>query len=132
VAEFLDGYPEGLELGEAIVACNRSHPWLARLTGVTPEPAGAADRLDYFLDWQSDERGRRLRVVETGGDPGDVLLCHPFLYHAASQNHRRVPRFMCNRTTPLRERMSLRSEPAGGWSPLEESVRGALRVAGRL
>ena len=141
VADFLHRHPDGLELGEAIGQCNRSHPWLAELTGTagkagavgdiyaTGVAPAAAGRIERFMTTaQVDAAGRRLRVVETTGNPGDVLLCHPFLYHAAAQNHLGVPRFMCNRTTPLRERMDFaRSNPADH-SPLEVSIREALRV----
>lgn len=125
VAGFLQEHPQGLELGEAIGACNRSHPWLAELTGADKERG--EDRVARFMNQpHTDAAGRRLRVVETTGNPGDVLLCHPFLYHAASQNHRRVPRFMCNRTTPLRERLNLARPQAAEHSPLEQSIRRAL------
>ena len=140
VAEFLSSHPEGLELGPAIGLCTRGHPWLAELTGhaepgadpYATQGAGAAapGRVARFMEQpHRDAAGRRLRVVETTAAAGDVLLCHPFLFHAASQNHLRVPRFMCNRTTPLRERLNLaRSDPADH-SPLEESIRRALALA---
>jgi ectoine hydroxylase-related dioxygenase (phytanoyl-CoA dioxygenase family) len=104
--------------------CNASHPWLSQLTqgsGQSPE-----ERIARFMDEEFvDEQGTRLRVVETTGKPGDVIFCHPFLYHAASQNHLRVPRFMCNRTTPLREPMQL-ERPDAYYSPVEQSIRIAL------
>lgn len=144
VADFLNRHPEGLPLGEAIRACNRSHPWLAELTGAQGQSgppadiyadapgapaAPAAGRVARFMDAvRTDPAGRRLRVAETTGNPGDVLLCHPFLYHAASQNHLGVPRFMCNRTTPLRERMNLARNDPRDHSPLEESIRRALHT----
>jgi len=134
VADFLHRHPEGLELGDAIHGCNHSHPWLAELTGAgasrsgDTSPAPAGPRVERFMEnTYVDSAGNRLRVAETGGNPGDVLLCHPFLYHAASQNHLGVPRFMCNRTTPLRERMNLARNDPRDHSPLEESIRRALR-----
>lgn len=140
VADFLRGHPEGLGLAEAIQLCNRRHPWLTDLTGargpvdpaapVYAERAAAAPvggRVGRFMGrGERDAAGRSLRVIETVASAGDVFLCHPFLYHAASQNHLRVPRFMCNRTTPLRERLRFdRADPADH-SPLEESIRQAL------
>jgi len=74
-----------------------------------------------------DEDGIRLQVVETTGNPGDVILCHPFLYHAASQNHSGVPRFMCNRTTPLTEKINLNRQD-GNYSPLERSIKSAIHT----
>ena len=73
-----------------------------------------------------DDHGTHLQVVEVTAEPGDVILCHPFLYHAAAQNLTGTPRFMCNRTTPLREPMEL-NRADGHYSPVEESIRRALR-----
>ena len=72
-----------------------------------------------------DEHGTSLRVVEFTGEPGDVILTHPFMFHSPSFNHSGVPRFMCNRKTPLFEPMQLEREDAE-YSPLEESIRRAL------
>jgi ectoine hydroxylase-related dioxygenase (phytanoyl-CoA dioxygenase family) len=73
----------------------------------------------------TDEDGTELHVSEITAQAGDVFLCHPFLIHAASPNHSGVPRFMCNRTTPLRDRMNLQ-RPDGDYSPVEISIRKAL------
>jgi hypothetical protein len=139
VARFLNRHPEGLELREAIQLCSSSHPWLAELTGKKPED-GVSDpyaespekvsegsgRIERFMGQTTvDEDGTSLRVVEPTASPGDVLLCHPFLYHAASQNHLGVPRFICNRTTPLKEKMRFH-RPNGDYSPVETSIRRAL------
>lgn len=142
VADFLHRHPDGLELGEAIGQCNRSHPWLAELTGAAGKTGAVRDiyatdaaptggnRIERFMiNTHIDAAGRRLRVVETTGSPGDVLLCHPFLYHAAAPNHLGVPRFMCNRTTPLTEKMNFDRNHPEEHSPLERSIRQALRVA---
>jgi len=124
VARFLAGHPEGLELGPAISQCNHSYSWLAELTGKTQD---IKDRAGYFMDGsQLDDQGKPLRVVEATASPGDVYLCHPFLYHAASQNHSGIPRFMCNRTTPLRDRLNIETLTAES-SPVERSIHHALR-----
>lgn len=152
VARFLSLHPEGLELHEAIPLCHKSHPWLRALTGAvpahpsapgTPEPgpaarglyadddagaeeeAAAQARLARFTDIVTHDDGTALKVTEITAAPGDVFLCHPFLYHAASANPSGVPRFMCNRTTPLKERMRFH-RPDGDYSPLEISIRRAL------
>jgi hypothetical protein len=49
------------------------------------------------------------------------------LYHAASQNHSGVPRFMCNRTTPLYDKLQLQRDD-NEYSPVEHSIRGALQL----
>ncbi len=141
VARMLAEHPEGLELGEAIRIANR-HPWLAELTGSgagqgpsngiyaeEARDAGSPDgnRIRTFMETAyRDPQGYSLKVVETTGSAGDAILCHPFLYHAASQNHSGQPRFMCNRTTPLKERMNLRREHPEDHSPLEMSIRRAI------
>ena len=126
VARFLHQYPSGLELGEAIPDCVRDHAWLAELTGAKPSADG--DRIHRFMDSSFvDNKGTQLRVVETTGEAGDVILCHPLLFHAASQNHARIPRFMCNRTAPLREPMRL-DRSNGDYSPVEQSLRCAIGI----
>jgi hypothetical protein len=152
VAKFLERFPDGLELGEAIGKVNREHPYMAELTGMNrPESAGSADlyadsgaagasdssaasleisareRIERFMNREHvDADGFKLRVLETTGGAGDAILCHPFLYHASSQNMIGVPRFMCNRTTPLIERLKLEREHQSEYSPLEISIRRAL------
>jgi ectoine hydroxylase-related dioxygenase (phytanoyl-CoA dioxygenase family) len=148
VARFLNERPEGLELLEAIPLCNRSHPWLAELTGsvadqsptqdiyeekpavATTDPeTSAADRIERFINTATpDVDGAPLQVSEITAAPGDVFLCHPFLYHSASQNHSGIPRFMCNRTTPLFEKMNFH-RPDGDYSPVETSIHEALHLS---
>lgn len=124
VARLLRRHPEGMEHRDAIATCLRRHPWLAELTGNAPPTE--QDRVARFMDrTERDADGLSLRVVEITASPGDVFLCHPFLIHAASPNHSGVPRFMCNRTTPLRERMHLEG-PDADRSPVEISIRRAL------
>ncbi|SEO75352.1 hypothetical protein SAMN05518847_110136 [Paenibacillus sp. OV219] len=85
------------------------------------------NRMEKFMQSAFvDEHGTRLRVIETMSSPGDVILCHPFLYHTPSQNHSGVTRFMCNRTTPLKERMRFDREDGTAYSPLELSIKRAI------
>lgn len=141
VAKFLARHPDGIELKDAIPVANRSHPWLKELTNSKGEAdiskdvyaaaeeeqaPSAINRIEKFMNWTTDAEGVRLKVLETSGGPGDAILCHPFLYHAASQNHLGVPRFMCNRTTPLKERLHLHRANPEDYSPLEQSIRLAL------
>ncbi|OUS78109.1 hypothetical protein B1748_04925 [Paenibacillus sp. MY03] len=125
VAKFLERHPEGLELGEAGRLLSRSHPWLSEL--MSSSMSQSDKRIEKFMNQvYEDSDGFQLRVVETTGSPGDVILCHPFLYHAPSPNHSGIPRFMCNRTTPLKEKMNLRRADPSDYSPLEISIRIAL------
>jgi hypothetical protein len=129
VARFLRDQPEGIPLGDGIKAVNSSHPWFAELTGTSAatKAVSGQDRTRKFMNGHyTDANGFRLRVVETTGLAGDVFLCHPFLYHAASQNHSGTPRFMCNRTTPLADRLNLNRANEADYSPLERSIRRAL------
>jgi len=132
VARLLAEYPDGVEHRESLQKCIRSHPWLSDLAGLSEKTfdGSAPDkRIERFMNqtW-TDENGTALRVEEITCEPGDVFLCHPFLYHASSTNLAGAPRFMCNRTTPLQEPMQL-ERADGDYSPLEESVRRALVVA---
>jgi hypothetical protein len=142
VAKILAQHPEGLEHGEAIRLA-KHHPWLAELSGFNvqnqSEPiysdgsheAAASEeetnRIEKFMkNTFTDADGIKLRVVETSASAGDVLLCHPFLFHASAPNTIGVPRFMCNRTTPLKERMNLNRVNSEDYSPLELSIRKAI------
>src|SRR5207244_12751812 len=98
--------------------CPITHPWLADLTGKPLALAAWYDR-ERFEAWQNsgdrverfmhrtfeDDKGFRLHIVEATAAAGDIFLCHPFLFHCRSQNHLGIPRFLCNRTTPLYEPM---------------------------
>ncbi len=125
VARMLNENPQGLELHEAIQKAVEASPWLAELTGAAP--ASGDNRIEKFMNTvYRDPAGFDLRVVETTGKPGDVMLCHPFVFHARSQNHLRIPRFMCNRTTPLSEPMNLQRDNEADYSPLELSIKRSL------
>lgn len=128
VAKMLEQYPDGLELGDAIPKVNETHPWFRALLGHNEEIAAKHERIDRLMnEWYEDEDGVQLKVTEAAANAGDVILCHPFLYHARTQNHLKIPRFMCNRTMPLKERIQLNREDAD-YSPLELSIRRALKM----
>lgn len=128
VAKFLARHPQGMEHKAAIAEVVTTHPYFRSLTAtVQAEPAEPGERIERFMQPHVDEDGITLRVVETTAHPGDVYLCHPFLFHATSQNHRHVPRFMCNRTAALKDRMRVFGpSDSRRLSPVEESIRRAL------
>lgn len=65
---------------------------------------------------------------ECTGRVGDVVLMHPFMLHASSQNLSGKPRFLTNPPAQLREPMRLdRSDPAE-FSPVEQVILNALGV----
>jgi hypothetical protein len=67
-------------------------------------------------------------VIEATGAAGDVLLMHPFMLHATSQNTGRYVRFICNPCMSLHERMNVgKLDRSGGFSPVEIAINRALR-----
>lgn len=138
VARYLKQHPAGVAYKRAMRDFPTSHPWFQDLTGARKrtfwwgnanarQPQPIADRVGHFMAGSQPDGpgGARLRVAELTASPGDVYLCHPFLYHAASPNHSGRPRFMCNRHTPLTGPMRF-DRPDGDYSPIELSVRQAL------
>ena len=66
--------------------------------------------------------------VETTGRLGDVVLMHPYMLHAVSQNHRGTARFITNPPIALKQPMRFdRADPAEH-SPVERAVLRALGV----
>jgi hypothetical protein len=72
----------------------RECEWLRRLTS----PGESAARQRTLMQEASEVDGRRLQVVELTGEPGDVVIIHPWLIHAIAPNAKDTPRFM---RTPL-------------------------------
>ncbi|MFC5650027.1 hypothetical protein ACFPYJ_13035 [Paenibacillus solisilvae] len=139
VAKMLAKHEEGIGLGEAIRECNK-HPWLAELSGRNQQAANDIynnatskdkksnrEHLAKFMNTAyEDPDGYSLRVVETTGEPGDLVICHPFLYHAPSDNELGVPRFMCNRVSPTYDRMNFNRENPADYSVVEQMIRASL------
>jgi ectoine hydroxylase-related dioxygenase (phytanoyl-CoA dioxygenase family) len=48
-------------------------------------------------------RGVPLRVMEMTGDPGDVIIWHPWLFHCATSNCTSRPRLMLRQPINRRE-----------------------------
>ncbi len=71
-----------------------SQPWLldlsAKHTNDTPE-----QRNQRFMTAGHCIEGIHLRVVELDGQPGDIVLGHPWLFHATAPNCGDLPRMMC-------------------------------------
>ena len=76
-------------------------------------------------------------VVEVNGEAGDVMLCHPFMLHARSQNRgkylQRSVRPMCHPAISLKEPMRVFPNAAENRSdddersPVEKSIIGAIQ-----
>jgi Phytanoyl-CoA dioxygenase (PhyH) len=66
--------------------------------------------------------------VETTGRLGDVVLMHPYMLHAVSQNHRGTARFITNPPIALRRPMDFDRPDPEEQSPVERAVLRALGV----
>lgn len=67
-----------------------AHPYIGAL-----HEAGDPDaRVARFMDGAEEHGGIALRVVETTGAAGDVILAHPLLMHVAAPNNATRPRFL--------------------------------------
>lgn len=71
-----------------------THPWLAELAGLTTGAQGSPQRIERFMKEGAVIDSISVRVAEITGEPGDAVICHPSILHAASPNHRDTPRFM--------------------------------------
>jgi hypothetical protein len=65
---------------------------------------------------------------EVTGKVGDVVLLHPYILHASSQNPSGIPRFITNPAVSLKEPMNLNRANADDYSLLELSVVRGLGV----
>ncbi len=72
----------------------RSDPWLAALSS-PPDDLRREERIERFMESEHSIDGTPVQVVELTGEPGDVVLTHPWLLHCASPNHGTYPRLMC-------------------------------------
>jgi hypothetical protein len=71
-------------------ALARRHPWLHDLWSGDP----SEDRAQRFMNVGVRLDGTDLRVVELTGAPGDVILMHPWTFHAPAPHCGRTPRMM--------------------------------------
>jgi hypothetical protein len=71
------------------------HPYLRRLYGLDP-----SDDPREFLSTSVDDVGRRLRVIEITGEPGDMVITQPGILHRVPQHHGGFPRFLSLRRLP--------------------------------
>jgi len=98
---------------------------VARLLADHPEgvlPQGAPEASFGSLIHQCRD------FVELTGQIGDVVLIHPFLLHASSQNHSGKARFITNPPVSLREPMQFNREDPADFSPVERAVLQGLGV----
>jgi len=93
LSRFVQALPDGRKFTHSKLRPKfwASHPWLTALAKPAPE---GENRIARFMDRATDIDGISARVVELTGEPGDAVICHPSLLHAASHNCSDVPRFM--------------------------------------
>ncbi len=111
-----DIYPKS---GGTFVACD-SVQHVAQRLYEHPEglpPSGFGQLIDKCKDF-----------VEITGEAGDVVLLHPFILHAASQNPSGRARFITNPPVALKEPMNFNRENPDDFSPVE---LGVLRGLGK-
>lgn len=65
----------------------KSHPWLHELSSEVP----SNERVERFTT-ETDIDGLPARVVETTGEPGDVWITHPWVFHSIAVNAHDDPR----------------------------------------
>lgn len=79
-----------LKSADAIRRLRTEHPWFTSMMSTTDRH----DRVRRFMEEGVAAEGVHVRIAEMTGEPGDVLLMHPSMLHAASPNVTRQPRMM--------------------------------------
>lgn len=113
--------PQG---GGTFVACDSVAP-VARALAAHPEgvlPGGPPESPFNSLIHQCTE------FIELTGRIGDVVLIHPYVLHASSQNHSGKARFITNPPISLREPMQFNRENPADFSPVERAILRGLGV----
>ena len=67
----------------------KSHPWLRGLSTDDGDPCR-----NERLMAETDIDGLPVRVIELTGQPGDVFITHPWVFHSIAVNARSTPRLM--------------------------------------
>lgn len=103
-----------------------SVPLVARHLAAHPE--GILPTRDSPVSTGSHLIGQCREFIELTGNAGDVVLLHPFMLHASSQNPSGRPRFITNPTVFLKEPMNFNRDSVDDLSLVERSVLKALGV----
>lgn len=92
IARFIDGRAsvEKVKMKVTRKALMRSDPWLEALASQTDD----SDRVQRFMHTGSTIGEIPVRVVELTGEPGDLVIGHPWLLHSGAPNSGDQPRFM--------------------------------------
>ncbi|MEO2004697.1 MAG: hypothetical protein ABGY41_11420 [Candidatus Poribacteria bacterium] len=129
---FLDSPEQGLliiviwsdikpQSGGTFVACDSVKP-IAKF--LVDRPEGCLPQDVHF----GEHIGKCSDFAEITGEIGDVVIIHPFMLHASSQNPSGVPRFITNPAVRIKEPMSFNRENPADYSLVERGVLKALDV----
>jgi hypothetical protein len=113
-----DMYHQG---GGTFIAAD-SVPVIARYLAEHPEGVLPTDFDFRALIRQCEE------LIELTGEAGDVVLMHPYMLHATSQNVIKHGRLITNPPITLREPMQFDRADPSGFSPVERAVLHGLAV----
>ena len=100
-----------------------SHCHVARILEEA-QRAGRINRRELHL--RTVSHTNHLPVVEVTGQPGDVLMMHPFAVHAVNSNTSDRPRVAAVKLIRLCNPMNLVREPQSDHSPVEQAIINAL------
>lgn len=103
-----------------------SVPLVARHLANHPE--GILPTKDSPVPLGSHLIGECKQFIELTGETGDVVLIHPFMLHASSQNPSGRPRFITNPPVTLAEPMNFNRENPNDFSLVERAILNALGV----
>lgn len=107
--------------GGTFMACDSIKPVAEMLvedrTGLHPFTGGFGDKITECHDFR-----------EATGKVGDVILMHPYMLHASSQNHSGKARFITNPPVALREPMNFNRANPADFSPVERTILHSLGV----
>ena len=113
-----DIVPQG---GGTFIACDSVRPIAEYLNnhreGLHPFEGGFGKFITECQDFR-----------EVTGKVGDVILMHPYMLHASSQNHSGKARFITNPPVALKEPMNFNRADPADYSPVEQVVLNALGV----
>jgi len=129
---FLDSPEQGLLIiviwsdikprsGGTFVACDSVKPIAEFLVD---RPEGCLPQDVHF----GEHIGKCADFGELTGETGDVVIIHPYVLHAGSQNPSGVPRFITNPAVRIKEPMQFNRENPDDHSLVEQAVLNALGV----
>lgn len=107
--------------GGTFIACDSIKPIAQYLNnhreGLHPFEGGFGNFISECQDFR-----------EVTGKAGDVVIMHPYMLHASSQNHSGKARFITNPPVALKEPMNFNRANPADYSPVEQAVLNALGV----